>query len=85
MMRIRIVKSARNEKYQENDEDNLNNGTKVLKELVMPWANTHRIVCAYLYFASVTAVEELWKHGICFIGVIKTATRQFPMAYLSNI
>ena len=29
--------------------------------------------------------EELWKHGLFFIGVIKTATRKFLMAYLSNI
>ena len=29
--------------------------------------------------------EELWKHGIRFIGIIKTSTRKFTMAYLSNI
>ena len=29
--------------------------------------------------------EELWKHGLHFIGVIKTATWQFLMAYISNI
>ena len=44
-----------------------------------------RIVCADSYFASLTAAEELWNHGLRFIGVIKTATRKFPMAYLSNI
>ena len=43
------------------------------------------IVCADSYFASVPTAEELWKHGIHFIGVIKTETRQFPMAYLSTI
>ena len=32
-----------------------------------------------------SADEELWKHGIRFIDVIKTVTRQFPMSYLSNI
>ena len=31
------------------------------------------------------AAEELWKHGLRFIGVIKTVMRKFPMAYLSNI
>ena len=31
------------------------------------------------------ASEELWKHGLRFIGVIKTPTRQFVMAHLSNI
>ena len=31
------------------------------------------------------SAEELCKHGIRFIGVIKTATRKFLMAYMSNI
>ena len=56
-MRLRIVKSAKNEEEQKDDEDNLPHGTKVLKELVMPWANTDRIVCADSYFASVPAAE----------------------------
>ena len=85
MMRLRIVKSAKNEEEQQDDRDNLPHGTKFLKELVMPWANMDRIVCADSYFASVPAAEELWKHGLCFMGIIKTSTRQFPMAYLSNI
>ena len=45
-MRLRIVRSARNEKEQEDNEDNLTYGTKVMEELVMPWDNTDRIVCA---------------------------------------
>ena len=51
----------------------------------MLWANTDRIVCADSYFASVPAAEELWKHGLRFFRVIRTATRQFMMAYLTNI
>ena len=31
------------------------------------------------------ATEEVWKHGLCFIGVIKIETRKFPIAYLSTI
>ena len=52
---------------------------------MLPWANTDRIVCAESYFESVSTAEELWNHGLCFIGIIKTAVRQLPMAYLSNI
>ena len=85
MMRLRIFKSKHNEEEQKYDEDNIPHGTKVLKELVIPWANTDRIVCADSYFTSVPDAEELWKHGLCFIGVIKTATQFFSMAYLSNI
>ena len=57
----------------------------MMKELVMPWDNTDRIVCADSYFESVPAAEELWKHGIRLIDVTKTSKRQFLMAYLSNI
>ena len=57
MMRLRIVKSERNEAEQEDDEENLPNFTKVLKELVLSWANTDRIVCAESYFASAPASE----------------------------
>ena len=85
MMRLREINSAKNEEYQKDDEDNLPHGTKVLKKLLMPWSNTDRIVCTGSYFVSVPATEKLWKHGIHFVGVIKTATRQFLMEYLSNI
>ena len=57
MMRIRIVKSANNEGDQKYGRDNLPHGTKVLKEIVMPWYNTYRIVCADSYFASVPAAK----------------------------
>ena len=56
-MRLRIVKSANNEEYHKDDEENLPNGTKVLKELVMPWAKTYMIIFADSYFASVLAAE----------------------------
>ena len=85
MMRLNIVKSAKNDEEHQYDRDNLPHGTKVLKKLVMPWDNTDRIVCADSYFASVSAAEELWKHGLRSIGFIKTETRQFSMVYLSNI
>ena len=84
MTRLRIVKSAKNEEEQQDDRDNLPHGTKVLKELVMSWANTDRIVCADSYFASVPTAEELWNHGICFIGVIKTAESMIPQLFSSR-
>ena len=85
MMRLSIVKSAKNEEEQQDDEENPPHGKKLLKELVMPWANIDRIVCTDSYFSSVPAAEEFLKHGLRFIVVIKTTTRKFTMAYLSNI
>ena len=84
-MPLMIVKSEKNKEDQKYDRDNPPHGTKVLKELVIPWDNTDRIVCAHSYFASVPAAEELWKYRILFIGVTKTKTRKYPMSYLSNI
>ena len=56
-MRLRIVKCAKNEEEQQDDEDNLPNGKKVLKELVMPWAKTDWIICVDSYFVSGPAAE----------------------------
>ena len=57
MMRLGVVNSSNNEEEQQYDRDNLPHGTKVPKELVIPWANTDRIVCVNSYFASVPAAE----------------------------
>ena len=53
--------------------------------LVVPWANSEQGVFAYSYFASVSSAEEMMRIGIRFIGVVKTATKQIPMEYLSSI
>jgi hypothetical protein len=60
-------------------------GAAILKLLVLPWARTDRIVCANSYFASAGALRELKWIGLHFIGVVKTATRQFPQSYLSHL
>ena len=46
MIQLSIVKSESNEADQEDDEENIPNGTKVLKELVLPSDNMDRVVCA---------------------------------------
>ena len=62
--------------------DELIHSCKVLKELIEPWYHTHRVVCADSYFASVSTAKELMRLGMRFIGVVKTASKQLPMAYL---
>ena len=44
-----------------------------------------RIVCADSYFASKKTAEAFEKVGMGFLGVVKTATKEFPMAYLSGL
>ena len=63
----------------------MQHGTAILKYLVVPWDNSERDVCADSYFSSVSIAEEMMRIGIRFIGVVKNATKNFPMAYLSSI
>jgi hypothetical protein len=83
MLHLCLVKSQEdNENPQLDDE--LNHGTNILLDLLYPWYNTDRVVCADSYFASVQRAEKLLQHGLRFIGMVKTATRNYPMKFLSE-
>jgi hypothetical protein len=76
MLRLKLVKTAEEEGANTLEEDDgLLHGTVVLKNLVLPWANTNRIVCGDSYFASVGACEEMHMIALRFIRVVKMATR----------
>ena len=82
MLRLEIVKSPA-EDTPLDEVPGMNHGTAVALRLVSPWLHTNRIVCADSYFASVQTATALRDNGMRFIGVVKTATRGYPMAYLS--
>ena len=85
MMQLKLVKSEADEgRYmvdiradaaQQRQIVHRLHGTKVLVDLVNPWRNIWRTVCADSYFASVPAVDELEKIGLHFVSVVKTATK----------
>jgi hypothetical protein len=60
-------------------------GVKIMKELLLPWANSGRLICADSYYASTRAAIELYEMGLRFIGIVKQATRGYPMSTLSNM
>jgi Transposase IS4 len=68
-------------KFEDNNDTTLNHGTKVLLKLIQPWQMSDRVICADSYFASVQAAKELLRAGMKFIGVVKTATKEFPLAH----
>jgi len=72
--------------HSTNREEDLtgHHGCDVLYELVKPWANTNRLVVADSFFASVTTAIKLKSAGLRFIGVVKTATKGYPMGYLGT-
>jgi hypothetical protein len=85
MLQLRLVESAREEHTNVDPTEGLNHGTVTLKKLVTSWCRSFRTVCADSYFASVNAAVEMERIGLRFIGVVKTATKKFPMAYLSGL
>ncbi len=61
-------------------EQGLLHGAKVMQDLVMPWMHSNRDVCGNSYFASVPATYMMiMRYGMQLIGVVKSATRQYPM------
>lgn len=59
-------------------------GTATILRLTEPWHGTGRIIVADSWFASVKTALELEKRGLFFIGIVKTATKQFPMKILKE-
>lgn len=86
MLQLSVVTSAEHQKAAGmTNDDNVPHGAAVLRKLSAPWAGTQRVVCADSYFASVPAAIELRKMGLRLSGVLKTATRGFPMQALSTM
>ena len=86
MIQLKVVKTAEEENASVvTDDDSNNHGTNVMKFLVEPWVRTDRCVCADSYFPSINAVTVIRTMGLRFIGVVKMATKKFPMSYVSNL
>jgi hypothetical protein len=70
----------------ENDDEDLGHGCKIMLHLLQYWSRAECcIVCADSYYASVQAACRLFDLNFWFIGVIKTATKLFPKAYLGKV
>ena len=78
MLRLLLVKSEEDSHlHTKKNNEGLQHGTAILKDLISPLANSERGVCADSYFASVSSAEEMVRIGICFTRVVKTVTKQF--------
>jgi hypothetical protein len=80
-MQLHLVTTSEHEKRRTTErEATMLHGTVVLDRLVKPWYGmANRIVCADSYFASFEAAIHLRDRGLRFIGVVKTATRKYPI------
>lgn len=66
-------------------EKYISHGVNIMNQLLVPWKNSNRLVCADSYYSSVHAAEEFHANGFKFIGVVKTSTKKYPMKYLKQI
>jgi hypothetical protein len=97
MIQLRIVKTKEEEENilqeankargeDEQTEDDELHGTMVIKYLVEPWSRRRpRVVCADSYIASVRTAEALYQLNLRLIGVVKTATKRFPMEHFCAV
>ena len=80
MLRLKLVKTpAATTDKDDNDNNNadLLHGTQVVKQLIEPWFNSNRVVCADSAFASIGCAVELKRLGMRFIGVVKLRQENF--------
>jgi Transposase IS4 len=87
MLRLKVVKGKDEDDdlpAELDEEDKFLHGTKVMMYLVSPWLGQNRLVCADSYFASVGAARALLRRNTFFIGVIKTASRNYPLKALAK-
>ena len=79
-----MKKIAANNSSNRNNEGLLH-GESEMKELVLPWLHTDCIASCDSYFASVPGALMLSQNGMHFIGVVTTATWQYPKGYLQQV
>ena len=87
MIRLKLVKTDTEEATDSTleDDNRILHGTKVLLRLIINWDNSDGVVFVDSYFVSVGAAEMSKRIDLHFIGVVKTATKQFPIKQLSKI
>ena len=59
-------------------------GTAITLRLSQPYFDSGRVIHAHSAFSSVRTCLELRKHGLHFMGCVKTASREFPKRYLAS-
>jgi Transposase IS4 len=87
ILHLKLVKTQTKQDEQQallNPNENLNHGTEVALDLVSPWFCSQQLVCADSYVSSVQTAWKCKEKGLKYIGVVKTATRHFPMQLLGS-
>ena len=84
LCQLLLVKSGSDEDTKTHTKSNHNAGTYSIIKLTKPWLGSNRVVVANSAFASADTAAALNKRKMGFIGVVKTATRRFPLRPLQE-
>jgi hypothetical protein len=66
------------------DNKKFGSGTASAIRLTSPWHGTKRTLAGDSAFGSVKTAREMRRRGLHFIGLVKTATREYPKAWLAK-
>lgn len=83
IMRLDIMEGKQRQAMKEYS-DLLLEGTAITLRVMKPWFSTGRIVHADSAFSSVYGLLQCRTHGLHFMGLVKTATKEFPINYLKK-
>ena len=76
--------ASKEEMLERQYTEEFGSGTALLLRLTEPWKGSSRVVLADSAFASVKSAHSLMqKRGLHFIGMVKTAHRSYPRAFLN--
>lgn len=84
MMRLEIQESKEEMGRKRYVDAVESKGTACVLRLTEPWQNTGRIVYGDSAFASVWTAVNLRQRGLNFIGLVKTASKEYPMKYFKG-
>lgn len=85
MIRIKVVMGSSSAPQTTSTQtEELSASAETTLDLIKPWLNTNRIVCADSYFSSVKTAEELLRRNTKYIGIIKQGTKKFPKDLLET-
>jgi hypothetical protein len=84
MLRLQLITPEDRKESELESDGYLLHGAAVLSRLFSPWAGSGRIFTVDSYSSSVEAALNLRDFGLIYVGVVKTATRRFPKAYLGQ-
>ena len=84
LLQLEIMEGADAQKEKEHYDTTKSEGTAVVLRLTKPWHNSKRLVVADSAFGSVKTCKALAKRNMFFMGMVKTARKEFPVDYFKE-